>query len=34
MTPITYQNDLSGVDWDEMKAALLEDHFDNGRTPA
>lgn len=34
MTPITYKTDLGGVDWDEMKATLLRDDFDNGRTPA
>jgi ribosomal protein S18 acetylase RimI-like enzyme len=25
--------ELDGVDWDAMKAILLEDKFDNGRTP-
>ena len=34
MTLITYKTDLDGVDWDEMKATLLQDDFDNGRTPA
>jgi predicted GNAT family acetyltransferase len=34
MTAITYKTDLDGVDWDEMKATLAQDHFDNGRTPA
>jgi len=34
MTPITYKTDLDGVDWDEMKATLVQDDFDNGRTPA
>ncbi len=34
MPPITYKTDLDSVDWDEMKAALLGDDFDNGRTPA
>jgi predicted GNAT family acetyltransferase len=31
--PITYQNHLSNVDWDEVKAKVKEDDFDNGRTP-
>ena len=31
---ITYKDDLEGVDWNEMKATLLADDFDNGRTPA
>jgi GNAT superfamily N-acetyltransferase len=30
---ITYVTDLTGVDWQEMKRTLSEDHFDNGRTP-
>ena len=30
---ITYRTDLGGVDWDEMKAAVAADDFDNGRTP-
>ncbi len=34
MTTITYKTDLDGVDWDEMKATLLADDFDNGRTSA
>ena len=34
MTTITYTTDLTGVDWDEMKATLEADDFDNGRTPA
>ena len=34
MTTIIYKDDLEGVDWDEMKATLREDQFDNGRTPA
>ena len=34
MTPITYKDDLGSVDWAEMKATLLQDDFDNGRTPA
>jgi predicted GNAT family acetyltransferase len=34
MTPIIYKTDLQGVDWNGMKAALVQDDFDNGRTPA
>ena len=30
---VTYRRDLEGVDWDEMKAILVADDFDNGRTP-
>ena len=30
---ITYKRDLAGVDWPAMKAILLQDDFDNGRTP-
>jgi predicted GNAT family acetyltransferase len=30
---VTYKSDLSNVDWDEMKATLKEDVFDNGRSP-
>lgn len=30
---ITYQTDLTVVDWEEMKAAVAADDFDNGRTP-
>lgn len=30
---VTYKNDLSNVNWDEMKATLKEDAFDNGRSP-
>ncbi len=33
MDSITYRMDLTGVDWFEMKATLLQDNFDNGRTP-
>lgn len=29
---ITYKFDLVNVDWDEIKAKVAEDHFDNGRT--
>lgn len=34
MTVITYKDDPDGVDWAGMKAALLQDDFDNGRTSA
>ena len=30
---ITYTQDLDGVDWEEMKTTLVQDDFDNGRTP-
>jgi GNAT superfamily N-acetyltransferase len=30
---IHYKEDLVGVDWQQMKAILTEDDFDNGRTP-
>lgn len=30
---ITYETRLDGVDWNEMKAAVAADDFDNGRTP-
>ncbi len=30
---IIYKTDLSDVDWEEMKATLAADNFDNGRTP-
>ena len=30
---ITYTLNLDGVDWQEMKARVAEDDFDNGRTP-
>ena len=30
---VTYKRDLEGVDWDEIKATLVADDFDNGRTP-
>ena len=29
---ITYKFDLYGVDWEEVKARVAEDNFDNGRT--
>ena len=31
--PFIYKQDLHGVDWEEMKAVLLADDFDNGRSP-
>jgi len=31
---ITYTTDLGGVDWEQLKATLAADDFDNGRTPA
>lgn len=31
---IAYKRDLDGVDWAAMKAVLVADDFDNGRTPA
>jgi hypothetical protein len=30
---IAYKTHLDGVDWEEMKAILAVDNFDNGRTP-
>ena len=33
MTEIQYTLDLTNVDWNEMKATLQADDFDNGRTP-
>jgi predicted GNAT family acetyltransferase len=30
---ITYKRDLENVDWEEMKATLSQDKFDNGRSP-
>ena len=32
-TEIFYTQTLDGVDWEELKATLHADHFDNGRTP-
>lgn len=29
---VTYKLDLKNVDWEEMKATLTQDKFDNGRT--
>jgi len=34
MVEITYKLDVENVDWDEIKAKVLADDFDNGRTPA
>jgi predicted GNAT family acetyltransferase len=34
MSEITYKLDLTNVNWDEIKAKVAEDDFDNGRTPA
>jgi predicted GNAT family acetyltransferase len=34
MTKITYKLDVENVNWDELKAKVQEDDFDNGRTPA
>ena len=31
---ITYATTLDGVDWAALKARLVADNFDNGRTPA
>ena len=33
VSEITYETDISNVDWAEMKTTLAGDHFDNGRTP-
>lgn len=33
MTTITYSTDITNVDWEALKATLVEDDFDNGRTP-
>jgi len=30
---VVYKRDLEGVDWEEMKAVLKADDFDNGRSP-
>lgn len=34
MAAITYKTDLADVNWDEIKAKVQADDFDNGRTPA
>lgn len=33
VTAVVFSCDLAGVDWVELKAALVADDFDNGRTP-
>ena len=33
MSNITYTTTTDGVDWEQLKADLLADDFDNGRTP-
>lgn len=30
---VQYKRDIEGVDWEEMKATLNADQFDNGRNP-
>lgn len=30
---IVYKEDMHGVDWQQMKLILIEDDFDNGRSP-
>ncbi|MBM3143377.1 MAG: GNAT family N-acetyltransferase [Chloroflexi bacterium] len=30
---ITFKPDLENVDWDEIKDKIVEDHYDNSRTP-
>jgi ribosomal protein S18 acetylase RimI-like enzyme len=32
-TEIVYKTDLANIDWSALKQTLLEDDFDNGRTP-
>lgn len=32
VTDISYQMDVSGVDWEEMRNILIADDFDNGRS--
>ena len=34
MAEITYKMDLMDVNWEELKAKVQADEFDNGRTPA
>ncbi len=29
---VIYKRDLKDIDWQEMKAVLVDDNFDNGRT--
>src|SRR3954452_9930768 len=33
MDGITFQTDLSDIDWEQLKSSLASDDFDNGRTP-
>jgi ribosomal protein S18 acetylase RimI-like enzyme len=33
MAQITYKLDCEGVNWADMKAAVMADNFDNGRSP-
>lgn len=33
MSVVTYTTDLEGIDWAEMQAILIEDDFNNGRSP-
>ena len=33
MSEIAYRTTLDGVDWAQLKQTLVEDDFDNGRTP-
>lgn len=33
MGEIKYTTELGGIDWEQMKATLAADDFDNGRTP-
>jgi ribosomal protein S18 acetylase RimI-like enzyme len=30
---ITYKDKIDGIDWRQMKSTLIEDDFDNGRSP-
>jgi ribosomal protein S18 acetylase RimI-like enzyme len=30
---VVYKEDMDGVDWGQMKSILIEDDFDNGRSP-
>lgn len=34
MATIIYKSTIDGVDWAELKTTLVQDRFDNGRTPA
>jgi len=33
LTEITYKTDCDGIDWQALTNRLIEDNFDNGRTP-